>query len=142
MRNRLNAFTISETLISMTIACIITAVTYLILGSFYTQMKWYNSTSSNTESFVQATYELSEQLFKATKIVENETSIQVITMNDRLQISNESPLKLANCLVRYKNANSTEEASKYIKLKFQLEHPYGVEQMDIAIEKFKFQKWQ
>lgn len=142
MRNRLNAFTISETLISMTIACIITAVTYLILGSFYTQMKWYNSTSSNTESFVQATYELSEQLFKATKIVEKETSIQVITMNDTLQISNESPLKLANCLVRYKNASSTEETSKYIKLKFQFEHPYGAEQIDVVVEKFKFQKWQ
>ena len=121
-----DAFTITETLISMLISALVIGISYFFIATIYDQVKWYSNTSQNTEEFARVSYELNRKIFEANTIRQQDKYIEILSIADTTRIEKSNEFKPSNYSVSYKSLDTiSQENKKYLKINFMISHSYG-----------------
>ncbi|MEN8817276.1 MAG: hypothetical protein ABF274_10480 [Nonlabens sp.] len=134
----LDAFTISETLISMLISALIIGISYFFIATIYDQMKWFSDTSQNTEEFASVSYDLNRKVFEANTIEQNKNFIKLESMADTTRIDKVSNIHTNDHNVFYRSIDTVlMKNRKYLKINFMISHSYGSSSFPCYFEIFE-----
>lgn len=125
-RINLEAFTVTETLISMVISALVIGISYIFVVTIYDQVKWYSDTSQNTEEFARVSYELNRKIFEANAIELKDGRLEIKSLTDTIVIPKAKDYKPSNETLSFSNLDTIiTENKKYLKIDFMISHAYG-----------------